>query len=719
MKLLKIVWQIFKTDMKRIWTNWAAAIIIIGLMILPSLYAWFNIEASWDPYGNTKDVAIAVTNLDKGTIINSERIQMGAEIVQSLKENEKLGWKFVTKKEAMYGLKRGDYYASIIIPENFSSDITSIINDEPIQATIDYYVNEKINAIAPKITSTGATGLIGEISDQFIKTASATIFGVFNKIGIELQKDLPTIRHAKELIFQIEQDLPKIKEVIDTTSSYAEYSVELLSKLESALPTLEHIASQGLNLSKDVRIFLQRTEDVLQRVEPNIKQDLILLNQTADQVEYLLNDLEKKNPDIESIQSSLADSIKRLDIGTALVRSIQKTFESLDNLGTRPHFSNVINRLNTLENNFKKQKALHQEALNALNNDSEVAAEKIKNMREIREESSQILKGMIANYNNEMAPIIKTEVKKIQEILAEAATVLEAAQNDLPTLKQKLPTISKDVSKGAQDIKVFQKEFPQLEAKLKDVANKIRDFEKKQKLEDIIALLINDVKRESDFVAEPVHLNQHKLFPIPNYGSAMSPFFTTLSLWVGALLLVSLLTIHVDDKEGGFRSTHIYFGRFLTFWMIALFQALIVTLGDIFILKTYVVDKVWFVGSGMFIGTVFMLIVYTMVSVFGNVGKAISIIFLVLQISGSGGTFPIQMTPHFFQIINPFLPFTYAISLMRETVGGMIPDIVYRDFLILAGYAGVTILIGISMKKVFNRLGAPLVNKAKESKLIH
>lgn len=719
MKRLRKAWAIFQTDMKRIWTNWSAAVIIIGLMILPSLYAWFNIEASWDPYGNTKGVAIAITNLDQGATINGEKINMGDEIVQSLKGNHKLGWKFVTKKESLHGVKRGQYYASIIIPENFSMDIASVLSDEPVKATIDYYVNEKINAIAPKITSTGATGLIGEISHQFIKTASETIFSVFNEIGIELQKDLPTIRRAKEFIFRLEQDLPKIREVIDTASSYAGDAVQLIARLEKDLPKIEKLASKGAALSSDVSTFLQKTGAVLEKVEPNIKQDLILLKQTSNQVDAAISELESENLDPQILQGALKDSINRLDSGMALAESIRKTFESIDAMSNNHLLADESSQLSALQSQFEQQKRLLQDTITALNNGSELSAASVQNIRQHKNRAAQILDGMIGKYNNEIAPAIHSEIGKIQDVLTDTSAVLQQAKKDLPALKQKLPTISKGISNGAKEIKRIQKDFPLLEAKLKDIANKIRDFERKQNLEDIIDLLINDVKRESDFVAEPVRLNAHKLFPIPNYGSAMSPFFTTLSLWVGALLLVSLLTIHVDNREGVYRSYHIYFGRFLTFWVIALFQSLIVTIGDMYILNTYVVDKVWFVIFGLLISSLFMLIVYTMVSVFGNVGKAISIILLVLQISGSGGTFPIQMTPAFFQLINPFLPFTYAISLMRETAGGMIMDIVSRDLLILAVYAVITLVIGISLKKFVNRLGAPLVNKAKESKIIH
>ncbi len=130
-------------------------------------------------------------------------------------------------------------------------------------------------------------------------------------------------------------------------------------------------------------------------------------------------------------------------------------------------------------------------------------------------------------------------------------------------------------------------------------------------------------------------------------------------------------------------------------------------------------DKLWFVLFGLIISAIFMLIVYTLVSVFGNVGKAMAIVLLVLQLAGSGGTFPIQVTPPFFQAIPPFLPFTYAISMMREAVGGILWDIIVEDLLMMAIYTGIILIIGIALKKGINQSTAHLVEKAKESKLSH
>jgi putative membrane protein len=261
--------------------------------------------------------------------------------------------------------------------------------------------------------------------------------------------------------------------------------------------------------------------------------------------------------------------------------------------------------------------------------------------------------------------------------------------------------------------------LPAAEDKVRELADRIRTFEKEGNLNELIDLLTHNAAQESDFFAAPVVLKENKLFPIPNYGSAMSPFFTTLSLWVGALLLVSLLTVEVHDGSAVFHSYQVYFGRYLTFLTIALVQSLFVTLGDIWLLKTYVADKIWFVLFGLLLSGAFTLIVYTLVSVFGNVGKAMAIVLLVLQLAGSGGTFPIEVTPPFFQAIHPFLPFTYAIGMMREAVGGILWDVVLRDTVMIAIFAAVALVVGLGLKRWINRVSAGLVRKAKEGGLIH
>ena len=251
--------------------------------------------------------------------------------------------------------------------------------------------------------------------------------------------------------------------------------------------------------------------------------------------------------------------------------------------------------------------------------------------------------------------------------------------------------------KSSEDLKELQAKYPEVRSRITALADKMRELERNYNIEELIDFLQNDMEKESDFFSEPVLLKEHSLFPIPNYGSGMSPFFTVLSLWVGGTILISMISVEVDQKV--YSPYQIYIGRYFLFMCIGIVQAVIVSVGDIFFLKAFVADKLAFVSFSIFISIVFTLMVYTFVSVFGNVGKGISVVLMVLQISSSGGTFPIQVTPPFFQHINPWLPFTYAVQLLREAVGGMTWHAAARDLIILLIFFAGSLLLGLVLKK--------------------
>ncbi|EET85108.1 YhgE/Pip C-terminal domain protein [Clostridium carboxidivorans P7] len=221
------------------------------------------------------------------------------------------------------------------------------------------------------------------------------------------------------------------------------------------------------------------------------------------------------------------------------------------------------------------------------------------------------------------------------------------------------------------------------------------------------------------FLANPIDLKQNRIYPIPNYGSAMSPFYTTLALWVGAFILLSLLSVEVKSFEDGVElsAREQFFGRYFTFVTIAIMQALVTTIGNLVLLKTYVVSPAVYVMLGVYTSIVFTMIIYTLVSVLRNIGKALAMVAMVLQVSASGGTFPIELMPHFFQNINPMLPFTYAIGAMREAVGGILPQALIKNIAVLLIFFLISIFFGVFFKEKANRLSEKFVKQFKDSGL--
>ncbi|MEY9094651.1 YhgE/Pip family protein [Paenibacillus sp. RC84] len=714
---MRKIGSIYARDIRNIATNWVAAVIILGLVFLPSLYAWFNIEASWDPYGQTGGIAIAVANNDEGATLRGKQLNLGNEIVASLKKNEKIGWTFVDEKEAMKGVNHGEYYASIIIPADFSAKIATVLTDDPQKADILYYVNEKINAVSPKITSKGATGVIDEVSRNFIKVANGTIFQIFNEIGVELQNELPTIEKVKTLVFKLETMFPELNQAVGVALEDVHKSNDIVKKAQDNLPIVTQLAKDGEAFTNKLGDFLGKGSEAVEALGPNIKQDLLLLQQTATATQELTGILKDANFDPAVAKAAIDRVSQRLTVAVDVTDRMIGLFEQLNKYTGGKVMPLVIDRLKSVKDRFQQQLTTVGKIRDAIDKGEKPAQELVDNLNRLSKEAAGFIGDILGRYDSEIQPQILQGISKAKKTAQNAHTVLSEAVKSIPDLQKILGDAAKGLAVGDKELKEIQARLPEVETRIKDLADKIRAFEKEGSLTELIDLLKNNFEKESEFFSEPVQLKENKLFPIPNYGSAMSPFFTTLSLWVGALLLVSLLT--VDVHEPGYKSYQVFFGRYLTFGTLAVMQSLMVTLGDMFILKTYVVDKLWFVLFGMVLSAVFMLIVYTLVSVFGNVGKAMAIVLLVLQLAGSGGTFPIQVTPPFFQAIHPYLPFTYGISMMREAVGGILWDIIMEDLVMMAIYIGITLLIGLALKKVINKSSAKFVSRAKESKLIH
>lgn len=981
---MKQIWRIYKTDLRNVAKHWAAIVIVLGLMILPSLYAWFNIKASWDPYGNTKEVPIAVSNQDAGSNLRGKDINIGKEIVDSLKKNKNLGWKFVDEKQAIYGVERGDYYASITIPKDFSEKIATVLDENPKKPELDYYVNEKVNAIAPKITAKGASGITEEISKNFVKTANGEIFKIFNDLGIDLETNLPSIEKVKDLVFKLEAQFPEMNTLMDKALDDATRAEDVVKVAQKELPVVESVMNDGQEALGNLDKFFARNDETLNRAPGTIKNNLTVMQQGLDAaakitdylknpafdfnltlpdpaklpvlpnitipqipeipalpqvngegykniaknidqtvntvfnstrvgtayVKSVMDGLQNKGVDPAVAQKNVQDASKllqeridsvsylidfftafkesastefgkqffgnrvesltvlknsmvdannrvkhvgdlissgqevkqdvrdavnqKLDAVNNLVNQAEKDYnatfvadfekavstaeqlkskaenaqenaqqlrgnlnqdinkaneildngrekydkavndysrlktelekarEDLSNKGVNgldstkvalndlngqfkaswnlvndmipvlestnkvladvnsdKNLNGTISKLNKAKDGLQKGMDLTDKGIDAINKGQKPATDVIESINQVSKSVSGQIGDILAKYDSEITPNFNAAIARTKEMSKNTSQILKEADKKLPDVKKLLEDSSKGLVDGKKKLADIKAEMPATEKKIKELADKIRDFESEEDLKDIIRLLKNDVEKQSDYFANPVNLKENKLFAMPNYGSAMSPFYTVLALWVGALLMVSLLTVEVHEEGANYKSHEIYFGRLLTFLTIGLSQAFIVSMGDIFLLGTYVVDKFWFVLFSLFIGGVFVCIVYSLVSIFGNVGKSMAIILLVLQVAGSGGTFPIQMTPAFFQAIYPFLPFTYAISAIRETVGGMLWDIVTRDLLVLSAFVVVMIVAALLLKTPINKSSEKFVENAKGSKIIH
>ncbi|MEW8957091.1 YhgE/Pip domain-containing protein [Clostridium sp.] len=714
---MKNIFRIYKRDIKSIINNPIALIVVLALIFLPSLYAWFNIEASWDPYGSTFGISVAVANKDKGVTIKDKNINVGDEVISSLKENHDIGWKFVDEEEAIKGTEEGKYYASIIIPENFSTDITSILNGEFKKPELDYYINEKINAIAPKITDKGASSVQQQISENFVKTVNGAILSGFNVLGEDLAKYEPKFNDYKNLINTLNDRFPEIYEKVDLVEKGVITGEDLINTLNEQMPLIEDTLNKGEELSKDFEKFTREGKENINKIAPVIKNDLVYVRDISIGVESIVNSLSESSAP-EDIKTALISLKSKANIIRAVIDTNINIIDKI-NISNSEVLNNLKGRLEGIRNKVDKYISTIDKGISAIDKGEKPAKDILQSISSLSKDISSSVNTILEEYDSKIIPEINRVADKLHEISLNSVELVGIANSKLPEVKSLISNVDNLTAGGEEKIKVIKDKLPEAQDAIKNVKEKIEELDGKVDVGEFIDILKTDAEKGKEFIASPVVLNENKLFHIPNYGSGMTPFYTVLALWVGGLILSSILSVKVpSDLERPFKPYEVYFGKSLLFTTIGILQALCVSVGDIYLLGTYAAHKPEFIWISVLIGIVFMFIIYTMVSVFGNVGKALGIIGLVIQVAASGGTFPIQVTPPFFQKVNPYLPFTYAIEAMREATGGIIWSVFYKDIIILCLILLGVIVFGLILKGPLNRKGKRFVDKLHESKII-
>ena len=714
---MKQIFEIFKSDIKEIFRKVNTWIIIIGLIFLPSMYAWPNILSSWDPYSHTNNIKVAVISEDEGATVEGKNVNLGESLITNLKGNKNLDWQFVSsKQQAENGVKIGDYYASIVIPKSFSSDITSITRGELKKATIEYTVNEKINAISPKITNSGASALANTIGKNFVEVANGVIFEKLHEAGVKFEENLPAIEQVKEKINNLNDNFSHYENSLNELIGKVDRGYNVLNTIQGTLPEIDRAATNSIMLANKTNVTIKNIENFNEIMLKNINTQLDKVIEISGEVVKVAELIQKKptNPEetkakMKALDSRLEAAEKRLDIAKDI-------FEYLNSLSDQNLFQKQLTKINTMESDISKLRTLNKKIYSNIDKydtiGNNVKVEFLKTSKRVNRNSIDFKKKL----NTEVAPLIKRVLTNADTKIRNVSSVISRAQAQIPTINAKISEAEVKIQTVQGKLLKLQGEMPEIKEKVQKLTGIVNKADGEIDTNALFNLLKVDYKQQAEFFANPVQLKENQLYHIKNYGSAMTPFYTVLSIWVGALLMSSLLTTKVEDEENKYKPYQKYFGRGLLFMIISLLQTLIITLGDMYLLGTQANSPYRFVIYALLISLLFSAIIYTTVCLLGNVGKAVCIILLVLQIGSSGGTFPIQMTSSFFQALYPKVPFTYSISLLREAVGGVYIPAVNRDMKILLTYLVITLVGGAILVSLKAR-SAKLSRERKRSKL--
>ncbi len=672
---MKTILKIFRRDLKKIFTNSMAIILIVGVAVLPSLYAWFNIYANWDPYGSTGNMQVAVINADEGAEIENLSICVGNQIVTNLKANDSIDWKFVSKEEALYGVKSGKYYAAVEIPENFSESLTSIVKSDFVQPKITYYANEKKNAIATKITDKVVATVQTQVNESFVTTVVDVLSEVFGIISDDVSvKD----EHLfEQLSNQIDAAKISINSLEKTVSGFSE-TAGLIKELGKELNNSE-FSSLGI----DAGAAVDNTQDAVKSVENS-------LLSVADSAGVLINSLDREIDIVIASVNEAQDKINAVKNDEKINSSLPLPISKVDELVAK--LDSIADLSNTAAADLDK----------ALKNNKPVD---FKNITSKLSSISSKMNSVANDYKKTAVPQINSAVSSLTAALGNASNMISLIDSDKEKMAAILKSLEAATTSGSVSADSFQALLAGVSAELDVLSKNITNLSNNESFNAFLNIIRSNSGEFGAFMACPVTIETDKVYEVENYGSAMAPFYSTLAVWVGGVVLVAIFKTNVKHKNelGNVKPYQEYFGRGLLFVSLAFIQGLIICLGDLLFLGIQCYHPFLFVLAGCFASVVYSFLIYSLTVSFGDIGKAIAVILLVIQIGGSGGTFPIDVTPKFFRTIHPYLPFTYVVNAMRECVCGTFSNDYWLDLLKLSAYIVIALVIGLVIRIPFKK----------------
>lgn len=724
------VFAIFLRDVKRILRNPVALVVTMGVAIIPSLYAWCNILANWDPYANTGNIQVAVANEDEGTTSTLVgHLNAGQQTVTQLKSNRQLGWRFVSKQHAVDGVKAGKYYAAIVLPKDFSSSLIGTVTGEKNQPSITYYINEKMNAIAPKITDTGATTIDEQINATFVSSVADAVAKQVKAAAGNTTDSLHTaqsdvVNNLNDTINQLEtvqQQLGGTRSTLDkattTIDSAKQTNTALASAINDALDTITNTS----DLLAQTRTQTQRFSTTLTGALDNGSTQLSGLQVTVGNVTgTMLNGLNTTQDALSQVSSSMRG------VNSTAGEALDSMDNALKASGLDPD-SQTYKDLSAQISEARKQLTFQQQRINAFDQDTTSIITSGKNtatalnsdITSLSNNGTAAMAKARANLTGAVMPNLNTGLDTLSLANGSLAGTLTTLQGTLKQGNGLLDQLSRTVSQTNATLAGAQTQLANLSKQLSTTRTDVASLSSSrmfQQLSEMLGLNANEI---GSFVGEPVHLDEKVLYPVENYGSAVTPFYTNLALWVGGFVLVAIYKLEVDrdEKIRKYTPRQGYMGRWLLFVTVGFLQAIIATIGDL-ALGIQCEHPFLFVLAGVFASFVYVNIIYALAVAFRHIGKAIAVILVIIQIPGAAGLYPIEMMPEFFRRLKPFLPFTYGINAMRGPIGGMYANHYWFDMLSLFWYLPAALFIGLVVRKLALNLNRLFDNRLADTDLM-
>lgn len=707
---MRTIKQIFFTDIMNLLKNAFACIIAIGVCFLPALYAWFNIYSNWDPYGNTGSLKLAAVSLDKGYTDESGNYRnISEEIMKDMAASDKIDWNFVdTKEEAIDGVESGEYYAALVIEEEFTYNMYNMFIETDMEPTLVFYQNQKKNPVATKISDTVVGNLETKINEEFIKVMTTTIFSDATKLHADMEEN-GGVDAFIERLEKLTAELQEYQEIINhIIAGNAVLSRSVSDLSEDAKKLSEKTSNSSVSLA-NANASMQQSQDTLNTYR-------VQVNQTVDVMVAMLSDIQRQlqTATLSGNIDEMVEICQRTSDDTNhLINDLDALRDSLEKAG-------ALDPVTTLEELSKQVKEM-QDALEKIKPTDTATGVHVAEDQMIKEINAAIvsIEDMRAKMNNQLIPQLNDSIDGLENIMANASDLMINMSGMFNGMGNVFGSLQTTISSADVSLEKTQAALGKISERISKATEKAKTATEDERVKVLINTLTGDPDLYGEFFSEPVEIMSVAVYPIENYGSAVAPFYTTLSIWVGVIILAAVIKVKPrKEKYPQANPTELFFGRGMFFLFMGQIQTLVTVLGDIFLLKIQCIHPFLFWLTTAITSLTFTLLIYALVYTFGDVGKAIAVVVLVLQIAGSSGTYPIELLPEFFQKVYIFFPFPYAINAMRECICGLYEADVVIYLLKLAIFLIPALVVGLLLRIPFEDVNHFMKKRMEDTEMM-
>lgn len=647
---------VFLKDMKILLTKPMLVLTLLGVAALPMLYSSFLVDASWDPYGNTGKLPVAVVNLDKGAVYEGKSMEVGKDFVDELKDNDDFKWNFVNAAEAEDGMAHNRYYMTITIPDNFSANATTLTEEHPVQAEIVFEPNSDYNFVAGQIGNSAMSKLKAKLSTQITAAYTRSMFEQVDTISEGLGDAGDGATELKAGAGKLQGGLSTLKTNLNKLASGT-------TELQSGLKLLYNGAG---SLKQGTGTLTQGTTDLasglsqLVQAERQLQAGAVKSQNGAAQLnEGLLASKTGSSQLKEGLTASEAASSQLAAGADQVAKGLEQMMAATPGLQENEQFQQLLAASRQVAAGSQQLHTGQEQLLAGSTKLDEGQQQLAAGAKQLSDGGSQLATGLQA-FGQKL-----NEASAGGSKLAAGAAALNKGAVQLGQGLTKLAGGVDGLSEGAVKLKDGAGE-------LKDGAGKLASGsgELAAKLTDAAADT-SSVKSGDDTVnmfAEPVKLTEKTDHKLDHYGLGIAPYFLSLALFVGALVFSTVFSLR-DSNVPGASPMGRFLSRTLTFVMVSVLQSLLADIVLLYGLKLEVQSAPFFFLFTLIVSFCFTMIVQALVTWLDNPGRFLAIVLMIFQLTSSAGTFPLEMLPGWMQKVNPWLPMTHSIAGYKAIIG--------------------------------------------------